>query len=529
MSQAVRNQTIPQTSSNEDYAYEQYSEFEMEEAPDFQDQYLGMRDGDPLVPMSARELRGRISQLTSQLEASALSLSDSKLISARIASLKSQIDTAQGLSSNQREKKMSEIQVQLGELESKIIGIPEDELSGGWGDSPENNPEEQSQVSTEQIQDLLGMLKKDERAPTEAAKLNKDQCIQLLNDATEDQKNGRVQAAGTEFAQVLEALGGEMDDKEVAADILGETPAKIEGDTFYFNGTENPSLHLKSPDTGKEIVIDEVEQVFLSPKNSAAEVSLSEEAGYYVVKMGSDTFKVSKSADLQINSEHVSGDLDNAKGKITVGTSDATYRKFTNPKKLTEMGGKISAALAQMDHGQFVRVHSDYPHGVVGGPSEFAPLYHDEKPDTKYGVIDSSNLGIETVEDAKKVISSVAAALKEMDPEKKKEAWDQAVQVLSLVESQTSNPGYTNDKAQLIFDVLYGELGEKDFKSALSSGLIPQDFSNQLVTGLEANPNENCDLTGEITEYQVGGPGWTHQSSSDFLKKNNGSKAPSSV
>jgi len=524
MAYPVSNQNNKSQPISDDYAYDNYMDFEAEDSPDSGDQYVG--DSVSNAPMSAKELRKRVTELESKLGDSALKLSDRKDIYSQIEALNTQIDQAQGLPSSKREAKMAAVQEQLGSFETKILGIDGNEdLPGGWGDDFDSDSSKKAalpDVTAEKIQQLLTMVRKDERKPEEGSDLTKDKCIQYLLDALQDINDGKTKGAASGYAEVLAALGGEKDPKEVQGEIFGETPSKVEGDKIYFDGKDSPSLQLKSPDTGKTVVIDGADQVQLTPKNQNDPVSISDDGQYYVVTMGSDTFQVDKNAKLHIDSDHVSGDVNNANGDLTVGASDATSQKYVSPSKLNDMANKISTEANAMQ----------YATSIEGEDGDYGELV---APKSKYGMWDEGQEAKTGTDDAKRVLNALADAMRETDPKKRKEKMDNATEIMSRARTQNSSPGRVNNTAQLIFNVLYGELGEGGLTEALSSGMIPQNFVNELTTGLEADPNENTSMK-EITGYQVGGPAWTHASSSQFLKDHslgggatppNNSKTPS--
>ncbi len=120
-------------------------------------------------------------------------------------------------------------------------------------------------------------------------------------------------------------------------------------------------------------------------------------------------------------------------------------------------------------------------------------------------------------EGVKRILGLMADAIAEKDPSKREKLWQLASD--SMSQSMKGESARTSDESQLMFNVLYGELGEEGLKKALQSGLIPADFAKNLASNLEANSAATDDLQNEISDYQTGG-GLTHGQSADLLKKN---------
>lgn len=454
----------------------------------YQDRYSGdSSQNSPTGISSASELRNRIKELKGQLQGSSLSESEIKAVQGQLAKLEIQINVAQGLSAKNRSAKLTSFETSLGEIESKIAGIGDNtDIPGGWGDNETDPP-----VTQENIQDLLKSLKIDERAPDEGSKLSKDECIKTLNEALSDFKNGRTSAASSAYSKILDAVGGPKDPKEIIADNYGATPTKIEKDTLTFKGKDGDNtFNLKAPGDGKTCIVENADQLSITPKNINDKVQVSEEGENYVIAVGNDTFKVNKEAKLRIHSDQVSGNtIDNNEGNILVGATSKTEMKFISADKREKLANKVTEAL-----------------GKIG---------------TDYGVDYGRNggwNGCDVEPDAKKVMQAMADAVREKDPKKQKELWDKALDTLKSVKSQQEDPRFTNDTAQVIFNVTYEAMGVDGFKAALKLGLIPAEFSSELSGMLEILPDENT--KSNETSAQKGGPAWNHATSSDFLKKN---------
>ncbi len=345
-------------------------------------------------------------------------------------------------------------------------------------------------VTREQIVDLMNDIKSGQVKPVDDS-MTKEQAVATLNQALQDEKANNSTRAAAEFREVLEAVGGPeaIDPVNIAAGQLGAPPTSIDKDgTLRYDGHAeggSPDLNLRAPGDRSKVVVDNATTVTLTPKNSSDEVSLSEEGDYYVVQMGNDTFKVHKDAKLNILSDHVTGSVDNEDGNLTVGASSATSTKYMDPAKLAEWSEMLSSA--------------------AQGVEQNTPLKYD---------IDN--------QEAAKILREFSKAMGETDPKKRKEAWETVSDALSRLStgsdySDDYKKGFANDVAQLIFNVLYDKFGEAGLKNALKQGIIPSDIAANLATQLTLKAGENT--TDDWKNAGGGGPGWTHQTSADFLTK----------
>ena len=367
--------------------------------------------------------------------------------------------------------------------QQEILAIIDGEISSSK-DSGGDSFAAAEDVTSRQISDLMAQIKDGQVKPIDG-ELSSEQCVKILKQAMKDEKSNQGSRAAEEFMQVLDAVGGieAIDPKNLAASKLGEMPSSVDKDSIYFDES-GATLNLKAPCDESEVFVDNASNVTLAPKNSSDEVKISEEGDYYVVKMGGDTFKINKDAKLNIVSDQVTGDVSNEGGNIKVGTSGS--KNYLNPAKLKELSGLISASAQKV--------------------ASERPLKH----------YDFDN------DQAVKIIEAMAKAMGETNPKKRQEAWESAADILGHFSTQTeyvneAGKAYVNDVAQLVFNVLYDKMGEEGLKYALKQGLIPESIATNLASQLLVVEAENTNFDWQ--NAGGGGPGWTHRTSADFLKK----------
>ncbi len=496
--QATRPQ-IPQEDDSYDFGYgmedDSFGGFETEDSFS-----MDGPEGEAL-PATTSELRKKLQEILGQLGTADMRKKEIDKLSEQIANLEMKINEAQGGDPKKRAAKLAPLAAQLASLEQAVVGVPDlDELPGGWGDD-EAKP---SEMTKEKVDFMIAALKSGEAKPTDKSKLKAEDIIKILEEALAEKSAGKPRASAAAYAEALEALGGEKDEKQLAEDNFGEKPKKIENGVAYFEGGKEGSLSLNAPGFGKTAVVDKAEEVKITPKNKSDEVSLSEEGDYYVVKCGNDTFKVHKDAKLRIFSDKVTGAVDNSDGSITIGATDKASKKFADPVKVNEVAGRIGTA--DITIGYQKGKHSTFGYGISEGGARGEKM--------KAG--------------AKKVLNAISEAMRETDPKKQKEKMEYATEALDRLRNEfADDQGGGNDTAQLIFNVLEFELGDKGFKDALGSGLIPQDFADSLAKFLEIKADET-NSQGEVGLQKLPNdrPSRTHGDSADYLRRN--SKASSS-
>ncbi len=439
--------------------------------------------------LSVKGLRNRIKELLGQLEASSLPQGQLPKIRADLEDLLTQVGSA--AFAKDKDVKLAAIAGKLGNLEPRILGIDSDaDLPGGWGDEGPAEP-----VTQNQILELIQSLEKGERDVEEGSKVSKEECLTKLREALADFGNGREKAATVGYHEVVASLGGPKDAKELFKDAYGETPSKIEGSNVFFDGKDDTSFSLKSADQGKTVILPNATELTLTPKDKSTPVKITGEGENYVIQIGSDSFRVNKDAKIRIYSDKVSGDgIGNKDGKIVVGASEKSEQKFSDPAKMKETADNLENANIGDDKAKY---------GFGGA---------DDKKNTE----------------AKKVLSAVAEALRETDPEKRKGLWEEAVDQLKRSKAEIGGSEHLNDFSQVIFNVIFGELGKSDFKTFLKDGLIPDDFVSEMASQLTENEGEksNHDATN-VRGISKDDKSWTHGASAEFLKKYSGQSSDS--
>ncbi len=506
----VKNQETQRNRTPEalDPAYEEAGEFDG----------LGMEesDGDRFfagkgTPGSLQDLQYRIQQLKVQLASGVVPKELQGSLKNKIFQIEGLIA---GMTPGQRLSHLDTLETRLSGIEEQILGFDEGmdlPAAAGGAEGSEGEGMENS-LSEKSIDEVLKSLENGDRSPTEESKLTLDDCKQKLNQAKAHLDMGQTEQASELYEEVLDALGGEMKPEEILAEQYGESPSKVDKDTLLFDGKEQTSLDLKAAGKGKTCVAPDVESITITPSDKKAEAKITVEGEFYVIQIGSDTFKVNKEADIRIFCDKVTGDINNSEGKVKVGADEKTERRFLNPEKSAKFAETLRNALGKI--GERV-MGVDYNVGW-GGTQRMGPREEDQ-PNITYGVQGFFNPTNEP-EEVKRVLNAMAEAAQETDPKKQKEAWEDALDVLTRIKTDF-DPGAANNRVQLLFNVLHGELGEKGLKDALKTGLIPKDFASELATILEGKPDENTKKAGEIDGYQIGGPGWTHSTSAEFLKK----------
>jgi len=463
------------------------------------------------TPSSLKDLQFRVQQLKLQLS--------SGVASGNAAALKAEVQKLENaigrMTPAQRLSQMGALETKLSGLENQILGFDNglDELTG-VADANGGDPG----VTPETINALLKQIENGDRVVAEGAELSLDDCKQKLRDAATALLKGDQETAEELYGEAFDALGGEKTPDELLGDQYGEMPSRKEGDTLIYDGKDATSFNFNAAGKGKTCVAENATDVTITPSDKKAEVVISVEGDNYVITVGNDTFKVSKDAKINILSDHVTGpDVANSKGNITVGASEKTATRFMDPSRRAALARTLSDAVGKIATEDYYRYSDDLRNGGGTYNPETGQYEQYTKPEMKYGVQGFTGGSPET-DDAKKVIKAFADAVAEGDPKKQKDAWENAQDVLVHMRTNVADPHYLNNRAQIIFNVLYGELGEDGLKQMLTSGMMPMSYANELSTQLESVVDETNSM-GEIEGYLVGGPKWTHGTSSEFLKK----------
>ncbi|MFO1518502.1 MAG: hypothetical protein U1F57_02365 [bacterium] len=331
----------------------------------------------------------------------------------------------------------------------------------------------------------------------------------------------------------------------------GLQPTRVEDGINYYEATDgNKDFSLTAKgDKGQNVITTtgNVEISLKDPANDKVTLAPSTDSNYLLVKINhggtEEVYKVSKSvASLRIKSDNITGDAQGLGDKLTTGVDGGSKYVSSSDKqgvanKLSAAVNKVGSTTGQWDYPQSTDPNApNYQppsyggygtgYGGVGGPT---PSYngHVDDPNHVYavGYTDSRVLGTSDGSKAeadavKGILTRISQAINEPDPKKRDDLWNSINDELDRWKSQdTTGGGSCNNKAQLLFNVLYGELGEQGMKDAFSKGILDVNFARSLAGDLTAMQSENTEMQNEITDYQHGGPGWTHQSSADFLTK----------
>jgi hypothetical protein len=287
-------------------------------------------------------------------------------------------------------------------------------------------------------------------------------------------------------------------------DTGGDSPTSTkDGVNYYEAKDQGQSFNLTVPPASakNDVKTNEIKTdgpVTLTP-NPGDSVKLSKKGDQTIATVGDYTYKFSKNAQINIATDvsNVSGNIDNSNGKVTVGTdSPATY---IPKEKYDNIANKLEAGANKIGSDAYL---NDSPwKGLVGWKAGY-----------KYSA-DSD----EKNSDVKQVLNQIDDALKETDPTKKQDNWHGVLQTLKRWDSQNNDKGHVNDRANLLFNVLYGQLGEDGLKEAVRE-IIPSDVLNQITTLLTIKPDENNDKGEAQREAGLPGLDWTLQTRADTLK-----------
>jgi hypothetical protein len=446
---------------------------------------------------------------------------------------------------------------------------PEGETGDDLGSDPSASTYNNEPLTSTQIRQLYQKVEKSGSPDTK-------HLLAILDEAQRYLKAGDEEHAFEDYSEVSSTLSpsGDATDPNdpynvnatLNADGTGDdqgnsqnpAPTRVQDRINYFEAA-SPKEDFQLTDTGdgSKNVITTDGNVVLSPLDPLNDtVKISSDNKYYIFtfthkdastgKTTTTLWKVDRtkvnSVHLAVNPNQVTGDIHNSKNQVTVGT-DSNELFISNNTRQT-LGGQLSAAIGKIGY----QTYYWQPFGPTGmgtgygsdpyftGQYEGQPQPGDtDPPGATYtvgwqgsqmfnGTPDSVQNSKGEAEEVKNLLTQISQAVSETDPKKRADLWGSINGTLSRWASQDDKGGgIANNKAQLLFNVLYGELGEEGFKSALQNGLLDPGFAQALAGDLTAKADENNNLDTEITGYQSGGPGWTHQSSADFLTQNAGS------
>jgi hypothetical protein len=300
----------------------------------------------------------------------------------------------------------------------------------------------------------------------------------------------------------------------------GDSPTRVvNGEKFYEGQTPgqgfdlHPSFdaalttHTVTTDGKVTITPSPSDPVTISQSGDTLVVQIVHEGKQALYKIDS---KKASEVQLVADPSQVTGDTPNNDGKIKVGTLE-NPQTYVSKSKSNEIADKLQGALQKI---------GSYSSGGLNWLSFLTlaivpvgiPIINGGRSGGKYAA-DSE----EKTNDIKQVLPQIVSALRETDPGKKKELWSTVVETVGRWDSQESDKGHVNDRGQLLFNVLYGQLGEDGLKEALKLGIFPKEFSDELSKVVTADPGENN--SKDDANRETGGPGWTHQSVADFLNR----------
>jgi hypothetical protein len=441
--------------------------------------------------------------------------------------------------------------------------LPSLNLEEGEGDSQQGSGDsfQHEPLTANQIRQLYQKVEKSGSPDTK-------HLLSILDEAAKDLKVGDSEHAFEDYNQVAplfpDKSKGKKDSDPFANYGSPQTegndqggnpnpaPSRVQEGTNYFEAT-SPKQDFQLTDTGdgSKNVITTDGNVTLAPMDPLHDtVKISSDATSYIFsfthkdtatgKTSTTTWKVdrmkAKSIHLAMDPSQVSGGIDNSKGQISVGTDH--QEAFISSSSRQSLGSQISGSVGKVGYQTRIwmglgfttdiHYHPD-PFGVGSNPLQAPGTPDTDPPGATYTVGWQGTMAIHSnpdsvqeskaeSDDVKSMLTQIGQAVSEKDAAKRADLWSSISENLSRWKSQDDQGGgYCNNRAQLLFNVLHGELGEEGFKKALQSGLLDPGFAKSLASDLTARPDENNNLDSEITNYQSGGPSWTHQTSADFL------------
>jgi len=384
-----------------------------------------------------------------------------------------------------------------------------------YGDTPTN-------VTREEISNLFFKLQsnKDSKADSDL--------LALLRDALQDLNQGNVDKANGEYQSALQGSSGDSpwndpqlngalqdagldgspnssedpsnDSSDASAD--PSSPSTDENGVKHYQDTTGEGINLTANGDGSHNVIETQGNFVFTPVSPDDEISLFKNGDSIVIKSNhagkTDYFQVNANATIHINSDRVSGNLDNKDGNITVGNGD-------NPTPFYSSGDRDSIGSAIENAAKKV----------------IAPAYGNS--DASIGDVDPA-VEKKKAADVKKALKYLGSALQETDPDKQKNLFENATEIVKNWTTQSAS-AYDHGAALLV-KVLYGELGHDGLKDAIRNNLIPKDFVSALSEGLTVTGSDGSDVSKnyqvdsymENQHYHGTSSGWTIATAVSNLK-----------
>jgi len=404
-------------------------------------------------------------------------------------------------------------------------------------DEPSLSPESDSDfygnrghnLSRDQIQQLISKV-------DALNKSNEEDLLGMLQEALDllsDEDEGNDGLAWEKYKDVAEEIGEEVDEWGSGATATPAVePTRIAHGMNYYEMTDaSQTLELTAQGSSKRNVVETAGKFILRPKDPKDTIKLSKDGHFLVIKLThegrTESYKVNLATvqKIHIASDAVTGNVQD--DKLTVGAQN--IQEYISSTKIQNWSDKLNSAPSKVGCSFFTFQVTPMTMNSPSAPVTLGPStgqqtvendFSELRPGEIYGFrsIGDGDKTRDKVEGVKALLPLMGAAVKEKDPQARKEKWNQIVETLSRWNSQEENKGHVNDRAQLLFNVIYGELGEEGFKEAMALGLIPAEFGTKLSELLLSEASENSKMK-EINPHQIGGPGWTHQTSADFLKQ----------
>ncbi|MFO1464433.1 MAG: hypothetical protein U1F66_11725 [bacterium] len=253
------------------------------------------------------------------------------------------------------------------------------------------------------------------------------------------------------------------------------------------------------------------------PKDAVAKISQS--GKYLVVKCKKETVKIdlNKASSIHFVGGKVSGDVENSEKKIT--TDQGVFIPEKDITNLEDILGGLSEKIGAVEKidppnpsspGAPVDPYSPIP--GVGVSPDLLPQETKMPEEKKYifgkKVADSAaqiESGKKQVEKVKEIFDAMSEALREKDPKKQKELWEDVTDNLKDYVTQDKEGGDANNVGHMIGGILMEELGGKrQLASVFEKGLIPESFGEAILTALKAHPLETTDMADVESWYQGG-------------------------
>jgi len=365
------------------------------------------------------------------------------------------------------------------------------------------------------------------------------QGIEANSDLPQDEKDAKLEQIGKwlsaldlkpsdeslqtirEGMETLKLGGDPTNSEESNLDDSDQPPTRVEKGVRYFEPTDGEDVNLSPSGKGTTNVVSTNGNLTITPTDRKAPVEISQDGDDTVITVKGDkedVFKVkSNVSNIQINGDNVTGDYENADGKVTVGEKG---EKFISPKKYDDSAATLRSAESLIGadfetyHDDDVNV-SDYQ-----GSYDSTSASNENDPSTGKPKWKYSSDTEDKNKDVRSALEKMAKAIEAKDPKEKADLWDNALtEINNWNNVNQGDLGTANDRFALLSRVIRGEFGDKGFKELLQQGIIPRDFAMKVNEGLLTVQGEIYDKTD--AERGLGGSGdWNHKTYAYFWDKN---------